>query len=224
MIMKFEKTGDLGAEEKRNWLGLKPSKKSLLLWLKKPPVPYILQQVVDQCHAGWRFRGLLHKKICNTFLKWYPYKIHVMQTLKPQDHKTHLELACSFFSCEKSKNYHIWSTSPLNVLHQQPLHSDYLTTCCVFTAEFILGPFFFETLTPQGSKRCFVMSVRYSEFLQQQVIPALQTATAGSDVVQSGRPIFDDFFQHLWPYIIGNNTANVAFKMVKRLWLIRIDQ
>ncbi|GFV02172.1 uncharacterized protein TNCV_1573841 [Trichonephila clavipes] len=41
--------------------------------------------------------------------------------------------------------------------------------------------------------------------------------------VQSGRPIFDDFFQHLWPYI-GNNTANVVFQMVKRLWFIRIDQ
>ncbi|GFY16736.1 adhesion G protein-coupled receptor B2 [Trichonephila clavipes] len=50
-----------------------------------------------------------------------------------------------------------------------------------------------------------------------------RTATAGSDVVLSGRPIFDDFFQHLWPYI-GNNTANVVFQMVKRLWLIRIDQ
>ncbi|GFX04683.1 hypothetical protein TNCV_1912281 [Trichonephila clavipes] len=49
------------------------------------------------------------------------------------------------------------------------------------------------------------------------------TTTAGSDVVQSGRPIFDYFFQHLWPYI-GNNTANVAFQMVKHLWLIRIDQ
>ncbi|GFX21149.1 hypothetical protein TNCV_4367281 [Trichonephila clavipes] len=49
------------------------------------------------------------------------------------------------------------------------------------------------------------------------------TATAGSDVVQSGRPIFDDFFQHLWPYI-GNNTANVVFQMVKRLRLIRIDR
>ncbi|GFW83721.1 adhesion G protein-coupled receptor B2 [Trichonephila clavipes] len=49
------------------------------------------------------------------------------------------------------------------------------------------------------------------------------TATAGSDIVQSGRPIFDDFFQHLWPYI-GNNTANVVFQMVKRLWLIHIDQ
>ncbi|GFV78298.1 nup43 [Trichonephila clavipes] len=51
----------------------------------------------------------------------------------------------------------------------------------------------------------------------------LVTATAGSDVVQSGRPIFDNFLQHLWPYI-GYNTANVVFQMVKRLWLIRIDQ
>ncbi|GFV36077.1 hypothetical protein TNCV_345931 [Trichonephila clavipes] len=50
-----------------------------------------------------------------------------------------------------------------------------------------------------------------------------RTATAGSDVVQSGRPSFDDFFQHLWPDI-GNNTANIVFQMVKRLWLIRIDQ
>ncbi|GFX88435.1 hypothetical protein TNCV_2279031 [Trichonephila clavipes] len=49
------------------------------------------------------------------------------------------------------------------------------------------------------------------------------TATADSDVVQSGRPIFDDFFQQLWPYI-GNNTANAVFQMVKRLWLIRMDQ
>ncbi|GFU65573.1 hypothetical protein TNCV_634961 [Trichonephila clavipes] len=43
-----------------------------------------------------------------------------------------------------------------------------------------------------------------------------RTATAGSDVVQSGRPTFDDFFQHLWPYV-GYNTANVVFQMVKRL-------
>ncbi|GFW40455.1 hypothetical protein TNCV_1020121 [Trichonephila clavipes] len=50
-----------------------------------------------------------------------------------------------------------------------------------------------------------------------------KTATAGSDVVQSGRLIFDDFFQHLWPYI-GSNTANVVFQMVKRLWFIRRDQ
>ncbi|GFX46910.1 uncharacterized protein TNCV_4040541 [Trichonephila clavipes] len=50
--------------------------------------------------------------------------------------------------------------------------------------------------------------------------PEVWTATAGSDVLQSGRPIFDDFFQHLRPYI-GNNAATVVFQMVKRLWLIR---
>ncbi|GFV11972.1 hypothetical protein TNCV_3339081 [Trichonephila clavipes] len=38
-----------------------------------------------------------------------------------------------------------------------------------------------------------------------------RTATAGSDVVQSRRPTFDDFFQHLRPHI-GNNTANVVFQ------------
>ncbi|GFV03222.1 hypothetical protein TNCV_4018191 [Trichonephila clavipes] len=62
--------------------------------------------------------------------------------------------------------------------------------------------------------------IRNSYLAAQEIY---RTATAGSDVVQSGRPIFDDFFQHLWPYI-GNNTANVVFQMVKRLWLIRIDQ
>ncbi|GFX84530.1 hypothetical protein TNCV_560451 [Trichonephila clavipes] len=60
-------------------------------------------------------------------------------------------------------------------------------------------------------------------FLNRRSGKTESTATAGSDVVQSGRPIFDDFFQHLWPYI-GNNTANVVFQMVKRLWLISIDQ
>ncbi|GFV07087.1 hypothetical protein TNCV_1586811, partial [Trichonephila clavipes] len=49
------------------------------------------------------------------------------------------------------------------------------------------------------------------------------SAIAGSDVVQSGRPIFDDFFQHLWPYI-GNNAANVVLQMVKRCGSSRIDQ
>ncbi|GFU03026.1 hypothetical protein TNCV_2457251 [Trichonephila clavipes] len=58
---------------------------------------------------------------------------------------------------------------------------------------------------------------------QTLISPFPKTVTAGSDVVQSGRPIFDDFFQHLWLYI-GNKTANVVFRMVKRLWLIRKDQ
>ncbi|GFX11381.1 uncharacterized protein TNCV_2804421 [Trichonephila clavipes] len=45
--------------------------------------------------------------------------------------------------------------------------------CCRFNAEFILGHFFFETLTTQSPKRCSVTSPRYSELPKQQVIPAL---------------------------------------------------
>ncbi|GFT15754.1 hypothetical protein TNCV_4943101 [Trichonephila clavipes] len=55
------------------------------------------------------------------------------------------------------------------------------------------------------------------------IIRMEKTATAGSDVVQLDVQTLMTFFQHLWPYI-GNNTANVVFQMVKRLWLIRIDQ
>ncbi|GFW13027.1 hypothetical protein TNCV_3329591 [Trichonephila clavipes] len=61
----------------------------------------------------------------------------------------------------------------------------------------------------RGPQWCIVMRGDYFE-------GTVRTATASSNVVQSGRPIFDDFFQHLWPYI-GNNTANVVFQMVKRL-------
>ncbi|GFX20490.1 hypothetical protein TNCV_3488471 [Trichonephila clavipes] len=67
------------------------------------------------------------------------------------------------------------------------------------------------------------MICRKSNFEECERSKEIRTATAGSDLVQSGRPIFDDFFQHLWPSI-GNNTANVVFQMVKRLWLIRIGQ
>ncbi|GFX15953.1 hypothetical protein TNCV_522601 [Trichonephila clavipes] len=58
---------------------------------------------------------------------------------------------------------------------------------------------------------------------QSTLSERFKDSMVGSDVVQSGRPIFDDFFQHLWPNIC-KNAANVVFQMVKRLWLIRIDQ
>ncbi|GFV32747.1 hypothetical protein TNCV_3312281 [Trichonephila clavipes] len=75
----------------------------------------------------------------------------------------------------------------------------------------------------QATKKSHIFGLRILMIDQRDSSIVTRTATAGSDAVQSGRPIFDDFFQHLWPYI-GNNTANVVFQMVKRFWLIRIDQ
>ncbi|GFW06461.1 hypothetical protein TNCV_2187951 [Trichonephila clavipes] len=93
---------------------------------------------------------------------------------------------------------------------------------------FILGPLFLSvSLENKDVSKIVVFSALLLKGVDSrelcQLINLHMTATTGSDVVQSGRPIFDDFFQHLWPYI-GNNTANVVFQMVKRLWLIRIDQ
>ncbi|GFY24780.1 transposable element Tcb1 transposase [Trichonephila clavipes] len=100
----------------------------------------------------------------------------------------------------------------------------------------VWGGIRYHSRTPLVRIAGILNSQRYiSEVLVPVVLPYLQdlataifqqdnaTAAAGSDLVQSGRPIFDDFFQHLWPYI-GNNTANIVFQIVKRLWLIRIDQ
>ncbi|GFT63092.1 hypothetical protein TNCV_2835761 [Trichonephila clavipes] len=78
-----------------------------------------------------------------------------------------------------------------------------------------------DTVPKQASEQLEDLAQLLDKF--QTIFSQNKTSTAGSDVVQSGRPIFDDFFQHLWPYI-GNNTANDAFQMVKRLCLIRIDQ
>ncbi|GFV32345.1 uncharacterized protein TNCV_1676311 [Trichonephila clavipes] len=107
----------------------------------------------------------------------------------------------------ESINNVIWSRVPKKTfVHLETLSFEpgYYATCCM------------ERLDKER-----IIRARYANL--QKLRRSERTATAGSDVVQSGRPIFDDFFQHLWPYI-GNNTANVVFQMVKRLWLIRIDQ
>ncbi|GFX41855.1 uncharacterized protein TNCV_389681 [Trichonephila clavipes] len=121
-----------------------------------------------------------------------------MQTLKPQDHYIRLEFVCRFLAkieaddarpwkilwsdethfcldgAENSQNCRIWDTSSPNIQHQHPVYSHYVTVWCGFTADFILEPFLFETLTPHGPKRCSVTSVWYSELFQHQIIPALQ--------------------------------------------------
>lgn len=49
-----------------------------------------------------------------------------------------------------NQNCRIWSASPPDVLHQQPLHSDYVIAWCEITADFIVGPSFFATPILQG--------------------------------------------------------------------------
>ncbi|GFU90422.1 hypothetical protein TNCV_3948521 [Trichonephila clavipes] len=50
----FEETENLGVRPGRGRNRLaKLWNMALLIWLKEPPVPSIIQQVVAQCHASW---------------------------------------------------------------------------------------------------------------------------------------------------------------------------
>ena len=43
-----------------------------------------------------------------------------------------------------SQNCCIWGSERTFFVHENSLHSDYITVWCDFTADFILGPFFFS--------------------------------------------------------------------------------
>ncbi|GFW53217.1 hypothetical protein TNCV_3294641 [Trichonephila clavipes] len=112
--MKLEETGNLDVccpEEDGNQLRQKLWKKSLLLWLREPPVPSILQQVVDQCHASLEIPWSTVRKILRNILQWYPHMIHVIQTLKPQDQKARLEFVCRFFARMEVDDVWPWENS-----------------------------------------------------------------------------------------------------------------
>ena len=96
----------------------------------------------------------------------------MVQMLQPQNHQTDSEFACQFLARMKvddgwcwtilrsdephifnravnNQNCYIWV---FHIQHQQLLYSYYVTPWCAFTAQFILGLFFFETLIPQTLK------------------------------------------------------------------------
>lgn len=138
------------------------------------------------------------RKILRAIIKWYPYKIHVVQALNPSDPEKRTDFARMFlariavdkawpwnilwtdeahFTLEgvvNTQNCRIWGTARPTVVHEESLHADYITVWCGFNADFILGPFFFEETTSQGPKRCSITGTRYCDLLQQKVIPALQ--------------------------------------------------
>ncbi|GFS94249.1 hypothetical protein TNCV_2013351 [Trichonephila clavipes] len=79
----------------------------------------------------------------------------------------------------------------------------------------------FELLFGTKMKSC--QDIEIVELLNDEILAQFQeqrdalrqdakkTAMADSDVDQSGCPIFDDIFQHLWPYI-GNNRRMLSSK------------
>lgn len=97
------------------------------------------------------------------------------------------------FHLHGSVNTHncvIWSKEAPRVIAERRLHDSYITVWCGFTADTIIGPYFFEEATISGFKRVTVTGRRYADMLKNFVIPTLVDRGILSTVVfqQDGAP------------------------------------
>ena len=129
---------------------------------------------------------ILHKD-----LKLHPYKIQLVQELKPQDAGQRLtfvnqaiERFSSFdnilFSDEahfhlngyvNRQNCRYWSATNPKQKHQKPLHSPKVTVWAAMSARGIIGPYFFED---ERGRTVTVNSERYVEMLDNFLLLELQ--------------------------------------------------
>ncbi|GFT84950.1 transposable element tc3 transposase [Trichonephila clavipes] len=157
--MKFEQTGNLGVlpERGRKPVGTETVKEVTTAMVERASSSLSIYFSTNGRSISCKLeipRSTI-RKIMRYTLKRYPYKIHVMQTLKPQDQKTRLEFACRFLA--RMQVHDAW---PLKILLSDKAHF-YLDGAV-------------NTQNCRIPKRCSVTSPRYSGLLQQQVIPALQ--------------------------------------------------
>lgn len=129
---------------------------------------------------------ILHKD-----LHLHPYKIQIVQQLRPSDYTKRLQFANEmlerftsfnniFFSDEahfhltghvNRQNCRYWSDVNPQLKHQTPLHSPKVTVWAALSASVIIGPYFFED---QRSRPVTVNTQRYIAMLQNFFAPALQ--------------------------------------------------
>lgn len=138
------------------------------------------------------------RKVLRNILRCYPYKITHVQQLLPADLESRGSFALRFLArmevdnkwpwnilwsdeahfhlhgSVNTQNCRIWATENPFQLQPLPLHSEQVTVWCGITATFIIGPFFFEEITPAGPVTCTVTGKRYEALLRNHVLPALQ--------------------------------------------------
>ncbi|GFV27253.1 uncharacterized protein TNCV_3459481 [Trichonephila clavipes] len=138
------------------------------------------------------------QKIMRNILRYYPYKLQLVQELLPHDFETRHLFSLQFlarleddpewpwnilwtdeahFPVDGSANTHscrIWETDNPHSTLQVPLYSPKVTVWCGFSASFILGPYFVEELGAGGPVTCSITGQRYASLLRNKIIPYLQ--------------------------------------------------
>lgn len=135
------------------------------------------------------------RRILTKDLKFHPYKLQLVQELKPNDH--HLRRAFAermlerfrslnniLFSDEahfhlsgyvNKQNCRYWAVENPKLKHQRPLHSLKVTVWAAMSAEGIIGPHFFEN---ERGQTVTVNSDRYTVMLRNFFFPQLHNFEA----------------------------------------------
>lgn len=167
-------------------------------------------------------RSSLHR-ILRKDLKLQPYKIQLVQELKPQDPIQRLEFVNKIterlqtftniiFSDEahfhlnghvNRQNCRYWSTTNPKRKHQRPLHSPKVTVWAAMSSRGIIGPYFFEDAR---GRVLTVNSERYVKMLDDFLLPKLQN--------------FPGYNQRTWFQQDGatSHTSNVSLPRVREIF------
>ncbi|GFV39803.1 DUF4817 domain-containing protein [Trichonephila clavipes] len=192
MVTKFEETGSLNVRSGR---GRKP--------VSAEAIEKVALQVEEDKASNVQASTNVHlvaealdlprstvQKIMRNILRYYPYKLQLVQELLPHDFETRHLFSLQFlarlevdpewpwdilwtdeahFHLDGSVNTHncrIWdSDNPHSTLHP-PLHSPKVKVWCGLSASFILGPYFFEKLGAGGPVTCYITGQRYASLLR----------------------------------------------------------
>lgn len=128
-------------------------------------------------------------------LKCHPYKLQIVQELKPNDHVMRQQFCeCMLQKINEDEeftnklwmsdeahfhlsgfvnkqNFRYWAQENPTELHQRPLHSNKVTVWCAMSSYGVIGPYFFED---ENGLPITVTSVRYVAMLETFVVKQLQ--------------------------------------------------
>ncbi|GBN44701.1 hypothetical protein AVEN_44808-1 [Araneus ventricosus] len=82
-----------------------------------------------------------------------------------------------------TQNCRIWAKENPFGNQPLPLHSEKVSMWCWFTVSFIVGPFLFEEVSPEGPVTCTVNGLCYECLLRNHVIPELQECTCMDNTI-----------------------------------------
>lgn len=216
MVAKFEKTGSLKVQSGR---GRKPVPQDTIEAVATAIVDRGQDNIAATSSARGVARNMDMPystvwKIVRKIIHFYPYKISRVQELLYTDHDKRLTFALTFLArmevddawpwkilwgdeahfylngTVNTQNCRIWDDKSPHAVTAIPLHSPKVTVWCGFTAEFIVGPFFYENITPTGPVTCSVTGEKYRHMLNSFVIPALQQRQCLGEIIfmQDGAP------------------------------------